>query len=771
MTVHPASMGKYRILDRIGAGAMGEVFRARDEALGRVVALKTIVERAGDPQHDERLDRFRREAQAAAGLSHPSIVTVFDFGEVDGRLFLAMELLEGEDLADALARGRAGNLDQRLDLLTQVCTAVGFAHARGIVHRDLKPANIRLLPGGSVKIMDFGLARLEGSKATLAGQVLGTPHYMSPEQVRAETADARSDVFALGAIAFELLGGRKPFPAPGAHAALFQVLEREPEPLHELNPALPEVADAVVRRALAKHAVERYRDAAEMADAVAALREHVAGRAPAAAILDRVRAVDSGAAKLGAAGWPQASASLAQALSAIDTAPVAAGTGVPPALIVFQGESGVDRQLQAAPGSLLLDVSLGAGIDHFHECGKRARCSTCRVRVAAGGSGLTPRTPDEARLAQRLGWPDDVRLACQAQVVGPVVVRRLVLDEEDLGLLVAERREPSVTREQAVAVMAAGLLDLAPLRKLTPYDTVHVLNRFFSFVADPVVTGGGTVNAYMPDGLSALFGLEGGEAREKCLRAVRAAMRMSARMDEFAGWVREHFGATLQLGIGIHFGRMVVGRIGHPSRMEIRAVGGGPAVAERLRLQNRGRQTRVLATEELVNVVEGDVRLGLEVQDDDTLDGRVTTAHEVLELQKRDAVQIVQDTFEIVARRRVEAAALFYELLFQVDPSTRPLFATTDMARQGDMLMSVLSTAVRGLDRFEELRTTLRELGKRHVAYGVELRHYDAVEQALLEMVRRLTGQEFSHDVRLAWARIYSELTAEMLQGSQSPAA
>ncbi len=763
------SVAKYRVLDRIGAGAMGEVFRARDEALGRVVALKTILERAGDDAPEERRERFRREAQAAAGLSHPNIVTIYDFGEAEGRCYLAMELLDGEDLSDALRRGPLGPLPARLALLAQAGAAVGFAHAKGVVHRDLKPANIRLLPGGGLKILDFGLARIEGSDATRSGQILGTPHYMSPEQVRGERADARSDVFALGAIAYEVLAGRKPFPAPSVHAALFQVLEREPEPIHELDPAVPAIVDRVVRRALAKAPVERYRDGQALADALAALHALAEGRATEAEVEARIEAPAAASAAVSSpGGWLRASASLSRpGVSAIDTAPVAAAGSAPAAAtrVVYQAESGADRSLEAAPGATLLEAALKAGIPHFHECGGRARCSTCRVRVVAGSLG--PRTADEARLASRLGWGDDIRLACQAKVAGAVSVRRLVLDEEDLGLLVGERRAPAPTREMALAVMSAGLLDMATrLRKLPPYDVVHVLNRFFSYVTDPAVGGGGTIQGYTGDGFNALFGLDGGDAKDKCLRAVRAALRMQARMDDFNGWLKEHFKLELELGVGLHFGRMVVGRVGHPSKMETTAVGGASTAAERLRALNRGRGTRILATEELVNVIESEVRLGVVVQEDDTLDGRHTTVHEILDFEKRDAVMIVQDTFEQVAKRKEEAAALFYELLFQVDPAARALFKQTDMKVQGDMLMSVLAAAVRGLDRIDELKPVLLELGRRHEGYGVELRHYDSVEQALLEMVRRVTGQEFTADVRLAWARIYSELTAVMLEGA-----
>src|SRR5256885_2060476 len=218
-------IGKYQLLDRIGEGAMGEVFRAHDPVLDRQVALKVI--QAGD---DERRQRFRREAQSAARLSHPNIVVVHDFGEDSGRFFMAMELLEGTDLKTAIANGTLGDVNAKLRLMSQVCDAVAFAHARSIVHRDLKPANIFLLANQQVKILDFGLARLAHSDMTGTGTILGTPHYMAPEQIKGQKIDARADVFALGAVFYELLAGRRAFEGDSIHAVLYRVIHHEPEP-------------------------------------------------------------------------------------------------------------------------------------------------------------------------------------------------------------------------------------------------------------------------------------------------------------------------------------------------------------------------------------------------------------------------------------------------------------------------------------------------------------------------------------------------------------
>src|SRR5437870_8718215 len=223
------AIGKYKILNRIGQGAMGEVFKAHDPFLNRMVAVKTISSSLGTESELRR--RFLREAQSAARLNHPNIITVYDFGEEQGRIFMAMELLEGSDLKDLIGSHALPDLERKLDVMEQVCEGLAFAHSMEVVHRDLKPGNVHVQPSGQVKILDFGLARLGASEMTRTGMVMGTPHYMSPEQVRGEKADARSDVFALGCVMYELLTHKKPFDADTMHSVLFKVMQEEPPPL------------------------------------------------------------------------------------------------------------------------------------------------------------------------------------------------------------------------------------------------------------------------------------------------------------------------------------------------------------------------------------------------------------------------------------------------------------------------------------------------------------------------------------------------------------
>lgn len=273
----PASVeriGPYRIVASIGQGSTRHVYKGYDEALNRFVAVKTIT----GPAHDDETQRkrFEREAQAAASLTHPRIVTVYDFGRQEGRLYMAMELLDGCDLKQGLAEDQLARLEDKLEVMDQICEGLAFAHAQGVVHRDLKPANIRLLSNRQIKVLDFGLARVSGSDMTRTRLVVGTPHYMSPEQVRGEHVDVRADVFGLGCLLYEMLTGARPFEAESLHAVFYKVLQSEPMPASARVSSLPRVLDHVLAKALAKAREDRFQDAGEFGRVLAQAREAIA---------------------------------------------------------------------------------------------------------------------------------------------------------------------------------------------------------------------------------------------------------------------------------------------------------------------------------------------------------------------------------------------------------------------------------------------------------------------------------------------------------------
>jgi serine/threonine protein kinase len=232
------TFARYELEGKLGEGAMGVVYRARDRNLGRVVALKMLAPELG--AEDELRLRFQREAEAIGRLSHPNIVSVYDMGEHQGRLYLAMELLEGEDLRALVEKQAQLAPAERVRILAEIAAGVAYAHSRGVVHRDLKPANILLTAGGRVKLLDFGLARLASMDTiTRRGVILGTPDYMSPEQAMGKIVDFRSDIFSSGAVFYEFLTLQKPFKGKTLHSVLYQIISEQPESMLTLNPEIP----------------------------------------------------------------------------------------------------------------------------------------------------------------------------------------------------------------------------------------------------------------------------------------------------------------------------------------------------------------------------------------------------------------------------------------------------------------------------------------------------------------------------------------------------
>ncbi len=259
------TIGKYKLVRVIGEGGMGRVYEAIDPIIGRRVAIKTIS--LNVVTDAETRSRFFREAQAAGRLSHPNLITIHDIGDADGTPYIVMEFLEGMDLNHKIRQERL-SYDTKLQIMIDVCEGLAFAHGHDIVHRDIKPANIFVTTSGRAKILDFGLARGALSDVTQTGKILGTPNYMSPEQIRGDDVDHRSDIFATGVVFYELLCGRKAFEGDSIATTLYKVLETQPQPVHLLDEQLPATLSAVIERALAKDRLARFQTSGEMLDSV-----------------------------------------------------------------------------------------------------------------------------------------------------------------------------------------------------------------------------------------------------------------------------------------------------------------------------------------------------------------------------------------------------------------------------------------------------------------------------------------------------------------------
>jgi eukaryotic-like serine/threonine-protein kinase len=298
-----SQLGRYNIIGELGQGAMGTVYKAVDPLIDRIVAIKTINLSMALDEKDEYESRFYQEAKAAGRLSHPNIVTIYDVGKSGEIAYIAMEFLQGHELRDVLNDGKRMPVEQVINVVAQVAQGLAYAHEHGIVHRDVKPSNIMIVRDGHVKITDFGIARMASAAVrTQTGMVLGSPKYMSPEQVVGKLTDQRSDIFSLGVVLYEMLTGQAPFAGENINAIMYQTLNSIPPPPSSLSPNVPEMLNFIVAKALAKKLEHRYQDAKEFAGDLHACRDRMprpsalrdTGKPPLAASTQRPDSISAG---------------------------------------------------------------------------------------------------------------------------------------------------------------------------------------------------------------------------------------------------------------------------------------------------------------------------------------------------------------------------------------------------------------------------------------------------------------------------------------------
>ena len=397
-----AKLGRYVIQSELGRGAMGVVYKAADTVLERTVAVKTVhmaLEREGADKYEAR---FYQEARAAGSLNHPNIVTVYDVGKDGDVAYMAMEFIEGVELRSLIGDGRVMPVAQAVSIAAQVAEGLAYAHQHGVVHRDIKPANIMVVADGPVKIMDFGIARMRAStdELTQTGMMLGSPKYMSPEQVIGKRADHRSDLFSLGVILYELLTGSPPFNGENVTALMYQIVNFVPPKPSVVNPAVPELLDFIVAKMLAKPLEERYQSAQELAQDLRACEHQVS--APIAATVQMRAAV------LASGAQPELAVTQAQAVVMAQT---------------------LNRTRLEDTGPAATTTPPARGLAHSFDSAE----ATQRLAVLTGANGV----PDEAVSAtqaissmkppERRGWRRrDWLLVGGATLAGTLVARALL---------------------------------------------------------------------------------------------------------------------------------------------------------------------------------------------------------------------------------------------------------------------------------------------------------------------------------------------------------
>jgi class 3 adenylate cyclase/hemoglobin-like flavoprotein len=437
--------------------------------------------------------------------------------------------------------------------------------------------------------------------------------------------------------------------------------------------------------------------------------------------------------------------------------------------ITFADGSEAVTAIEAVSGGTLLDAALANGLPHLHDCGGNARCTTCRVRVIDGIENLSAATQEEAEIALTYGWPENVRLACQAEVRGDVRVERLVLNDarSDLG-----KDEALATRseERKLAVLFCdvnGFTDFASGRM--PYDVVHVVNRLFLRMGEAVIAEYGYIDKYLGDGLLALWGMHGGTSEEICLAAVRAGLLMHASVNELQKQLSEHFGCELSLRLGIHFGSAIVGKIGHPARQQVTAIGDTVNVASRVEAANKDLRTSFLITEECYDEIAGHLLIGDDFKTILRGQSRPRRLFEVAGLREPDPIFIAQSHLPAINAAGEDFVRRFYSNLFLIAPGVEKLFEHAEMARQHTRFLELFSWAIRELRHEGRLAEGLRELGNRHRGYGVQADHYPVAGEAILAALAETLGDRFDNGARAAWKTVFQKVAAAMQSQRSGP--
>ena len=459
----PSRIGNFEVLSQIGSGGMGTVYLGRDPGLGRQVAIKVIREEVRDK---EVLDRFFREARAAAALRHPNIITVYTSGQHEYQPYMVMEFVDGESLAEIIRSRRTLPLSDKMSYLEQICAGLHFAHRAGIVHRDIKPANIMIDREGVVRILDFGIARIEGSAMTQDGSLMGSLNYMSPEQMLGRPADHRSDIFSVGSVAYELLCYQQAFKGGLNDGLLHRLPHEAPPALSSLYPGLPPALEQVVMRALEKAPEQRFQDLAEMRSAI------VGGQAGPKPEDDRtVRITRPGTPDVPPAG-------VAEAPAPQSPTPVPAASPTPPP--AQPPPTPVSAPASAPPPIPTTSVPPSQKLQLKKEVGGDARAAstiakqTTPTATRAVAAGTRPQTPKEASSRRWIL----IGVAATALVIAAAAISQLtgdppnVLEQERPGIEAAMERFRTAYRNRNLEGVAAVFPAL-------PAETEQAMQRAF----------------------------------------------------------------------------------------------------------------------------------------------------------------------------------------------------------------------------------------------------------------------------------------------------
>ncbi len=404
------------------------------------------------------------------------------------------------------------------------------------------------------------------------------------------------------------------------------------------------------------------------------------------------------------------------------------------------------------PLNSILDISIENKIPHLHECGGNGICTTCRIRVIDGLASLTKPTAKETEMAMKRNWDPSIRLACQTRVRGEVSIQRLVWTSAEISQLQVETVPIGQGEERPLALLFCDLRNFTKLAENhSNFDLAHMLNRFFTILGDPILMNNGIIYQYAGDEIIGLFGTGGGQEEKICYDAIRAGLGMLYAVERLNKLELKDFGVEFEIGVGLHFGKAFVGKIGHPKHRQFAVIGDPVNVTSRIESLNKTLNTKLLVSDEFLSHFPNGV-LQKGISDVVKVKGKEDAlhVHEIKGFKEPDTNLEVQATLDMILKNETEFAEKFYARVFTKAPQVRDLFKK-NLLDQGRMLTHMLGGIVYSLSRPEYLILGLRSLGRQHKTYGVEKEHYPIVKEALLETIEEELGEACNYKILHAW--------------------
>jgi class 3 adenylate cyclase/hemoglobin-like flavoprotein len=415
----------------------------------------------------------------------------------------------------------------------------------------------------------------------------------------------------------------------------------------------------------------------------------------------------------------------------------------------------------------LLDISIANKITHWHECGGNGRCTTCRVRVLDGASNLSALTGREAQLATARGWDPTIRLACQTSISGDVTLERIVLSEATASQLRAETVGREAGAERQLAILFCDMRDFTALADSnSAFDVVHILNRFFEALGDPILLNGGIISHYVGDQICGLFGLDDADTGRVCAGAIRAALGMVQAIDALNEELASAFGLRVRIGIGVHFGSVIVGEVGHPTLRRLTIVGDAVNTTSRIESMTKELGATILVSRAVAERI-ADGLLSVTATSMARLRGKRTE----IELLAIDGFAdpspfaLAQGSIGRLLDDPAAFAALFYANMFAIRPELERLFVN-GTAAQGTMLSHMLRSVVSGLGRRRHVTIGLQTLGRKHLGYGVEPDHYGTFRTAMLKTIGDVLGAGVTSEIEASWSATLDVILGLMNEGA-----